>query len=61
VLDAIDIFGLERCMFASNFPVDSLVADFDTIFSGFKQIVADFGPKQQAALFCDNAHRLYRL
>ena len=22
-------FGVERCMFASNFPVDSLVASFD--------------------------------
>ena len=36
VLDAIRIFGVERCMFASNYPVDSLVAPFDAIFDGFK-------------------------
>jgi predicted TIM-barrel fold metal-dependent hydrolase len=61
VRDTIAIFGARRCMFASNFPVDSLVADFDTIFDGFKAIVADFGAADQAALFHDNAVRLYRL
>jgi predicted TIM-barrel fold metal-dependent hydrolase len=30
----IALFGAERCMFASNFPVDHLCADFDTIFAG---------------------------
>jgi predicted TIM-barrel fold metal-dependent hydrolase len=61
VRDTITIFGVERCMFASNFPVDGLVADFDTIFDGFKAIVADFGAADQAALFHDNALRFYRL
>ena len=40
VLAAIELFGVERCMFASNFPVDGLTGSFDTIFSGFKTIVA---------------------
>ena len=48
-------------MFASKFPVDSLVADFDTIFDGFKAIVANLSTTEQAALFHDNAVRLYRL
>jgi predicted TIM-barrel fold metal-dependent hydrolase len=61
VLDTIAIFGVERCMFASNFPVDSLVADFATIFDGFKAIVAHLGAAERAALFHDNAVRLYRL
>ena len=61
VLDAIRIFGVERCMFASNFPVDSLCADFDTIFAGFKAIVADLDPAEQRRLFHDNAVRIYRL
>ena len=30
----------QRCMFASNFPVDSLCATFATIFDGFREIVA---------------------
>ena len=61
VRDTIAIFGVERCMFASNFPVDSLCADFDTIFAGFKTIVADMTRAQQLTLFHDNALRFYRL
>ena len=48
-------------MFASNFPVDGLVGTFDTIFSGFKAIVADMPEDQQRMLFHDNAVRIYRL
>ena len=61
VRDVIRIFGVERCLFASNFPVDSLCARFDTIFSGFKAIVADLDPADQRRLFHDNAVRVYRL
>jgi predicted TIM-barrel fold metal-dependent hydrolase len=61
VRDAIAIFGVDRCMFASNFPVDSLVGDFRTIFSGYRAITADFPPEEIASLFHDNAVRYYRL
>ncbi len=61
VRDAIAIFGVARCMFASNFPVDSLVADYRTILSGFREIAADFPPGEIAKLFHDNAVRFYRL
>lgn len=61
VLDAIRIFGVGRCMFASNFPVDGLCADFDTIFTGFKTIVQGFAEAEQRRLFHDNAVRIYRL
>lgn len=60
VLPTIEIFGVERCLFASNFPVDSLCATFDEIFDGFRQIVSDFGADEQRALFHDNAMRIYR-
>lgn len=61
VRDAISIFGFERCMFASNFPVDGLCADFDTILSAFKAAVADRPERQINALFCGNASSFYRL
>lgn len=59
VLTTIELFGAARCMFASNFPVDSLCAGFDRIFSGFRRIVADFSAAEQRALFHDNAIRIY--
>jgi predicted TIM-barrel fold metal-dependent hydrolase len=61
VRDTIAIFGVERCMLASNFPVDRLCADFDTIFTGFKTILADLSRADQLQLFHDNAVRIYRL
>ncbi len=61
VLDTIDMFGVDRCMFASNFPVDSLVADFETIYRGFLQIVEQFPASDQGKMFCDNARRIYRM
>lgn len=61
VLTAIETFGVERTMFASNFPVDSLCATFDTIFSGFRTIVSDFSASEQRALFHDNAVRIYNM
>ena len=59
VRTVIDLFGAARCMFASNFPVDSLCATFGTIFGGFREIVRDFTPAEQRALFQDNAIRIY--
>ena len=61
VLDTLDIFGVERCMFASNFPVDSVVASYAEIFAGFLEIVSDFSLSEQEALFHDNAVRYYRI
>jgi predicted TIM-barrel fold metal-dependent hydrolase len=61
IRDAIAIFDWRRCMFASNFPVDSLCADFDTIFNGFKQATRDLPEEQRHALFHGNAARVYRL
>ena len=58
---AIDTMGWQRCLFASNFPVDGLCASFDTIYSWFKRAVADRTRDQIRALFHDNARALYRL
>jgi predicted TIM-barrel fold metal-dependent hydrolase len=61
VLDTIDIFGVERCLFASNFPVDRLASGYDAIWRAFDRITADFSGDERRALFHDNAARFYRL
>ena len=61
VLDTIEIFGVERCMFASDFPVDKLHSDFDQVWRAFDTITADFTEDERRALFHDNATRNYRL
>jgi predicted TIM-barrel fold metal-dependent hydrolase len=61
VLDAIELFGVDRAMFASNFPVDGLVAPFRTIFDGFFEITEGFSADERRKLFHDNAVRFYRI
>lgn len=61
VLEAIDVFGAGRCMFASNFPVDGLRVTFRRMFDDFKRMTGGFAPAERRALFHDNAARFYRL
>lgn len=61
VLETIELFGTERCMFASNFPVDGLVAGFGTIFEGFGAITESLTAEERRRLFHDNACRYYRM
>jgi predicted TIM-barrel fold metal-dependent hydrolase len=59
VLAAIERFGVERAMFASNFPVDGLCGTFDAIVTGMRAIVRGFTAAEQRAFFHDNAIRIY--
>ncbi|MGF6639659.1 amidohydrolase family protein [Paraburkholderia tuberum] len=61
VLHAIEAFGANRCMFASNFPVDKLFSSYDAVFNAFKEITQEFSSDERRALFHDNAERVYRL
>ncbi len=59
VSDTIACFGVKRCLFASNFPVDSLVVTLDALSDGFKAIVAHRTREERLAMFHDNACELY--
>lgn len=61
IRDTIAMLGEDRCMFASNFPVDGLTGSMTTIFSGFADATQDMGITVQQKLFADNARRIYRL
>ncbi len=61
VLFVINTFGAQRCMFASNFPVDGLCGDYSTIYAGFVQIVAHLPPEDQRRLFVETAKEVYSI
>lgn len=61
ILDTIRVFGEDRCMFASNFPVDGLTGSMATIFAGFAETAKTMGTDVQTKLFAGNARRIYRL
>ena len=61
IRDALAIFEHTRAMFASNFPVDRLCVDFNTLYSGFQESVSDLPAAQQDNLFFANARKFYRI
>jgi len=58
---AIEAFGTNRAMFASNFPVDRLYSDVPTLYAVFDELTAEFSVYERRALFADTAIATYRL
>mgnify|MGYP000843729709 FL=1 len=56
-----EVFGADRVMFASNFPVDSLCGSYGDIFGGFRELSSNWSPDEQRAAFAGTAIRVYRL
>ncbi|MBI64084.1 MAG: hypothetical protein CL778_02240 [Chloroflexi bacterium] len=61
VLDTINICGIEKCMFASNFPVDSMFSDYKTLWEAYNEITSEFSQSERSALFSKNAELYYRI
>jgi predicted TIM-barrel fold metal-dependent hydrolase len=57
---AIEAFGAERCMFASNFPVDGLHGSLDQLFATYDELTAGLGDDTRQQLFAGTAERIYR-
>jgi L-fuconolactonase len=58
---AIDIFGPERCMFESNFPVDKGTTSYPVLWNAFKKIASRRSEAARDALFLETARRVYGL
>jgi predicted TIM-barrel fold metal-dependent hydrolase len=58
---AIETFGVDRCMFESNFPVDKGMCAYPVLWNTFKRIAAGCSADEKAALFHRTAQRFYNL
>jgi predicted TIM-barrel fold metal-dependent hydrolase len=57
----IQAFGVTRCMFESNFPVDIGSCDYATLWNAFKLIAQYYSADEKTYLFSDSARSVYRL
>lgn len=57
---AIETFGVDRCLFASNFPVDGNHGTLDQLLTAYATVVSGLDGASRDALFASNAERLYR-
>ena len=61
VHDCIDIFGIDRCLFASDWPVDKLYSTYGELFASFAVITSGLSAGERDAIFAATAERVYRL
>ena len=61
VRDALAIFGIERAMFASNFPVAGLRIGYNALVEALSRMLADRPPRDRDRFFRHNAAAFYRL
>lgn len=54
-------FGVDRCMFESNFPVDKISCSYNVLWNSFKRLATNYSADEKAKLFHDTATRVYRL
>ena len=57
----IEQFGVERCMFESNFPVDMVTCSYNVLWNAFKRLTAAYSDAEKQHLYHDTAARVYRL
>ena len=60
-LHCIERFGVDRCMFESNFPVDKPSCAYVILWNAFKRITQSFSATERSALFHDTAAKVYGL
>lgn len=58
-LHGIEVFGPQRCMFESNFPVDRFSLSYGVFWNACKKLTADFSADERAAMFAGTAERVY--
>ena len=61
VAETVRLFGAERCVWGSNFPIEKLWTDYASIVNAIRAAVAHLPQDQQRAILHDNAARLYGL
>lgn len=57
----IELFGVGRCMFESNFPVDKGMFSYAVLWNAFKRLASGASAQEKAALFSATAKYVYRL
>lgn len=59
ILTMVDVFGPDRVMFGSNFPVDGMFVDYPTMLDTYREVLKGLPEAAQSAVFHDTARRVY--
>lgn len=59
ILGCIDVFGPDRCMFGTNWPVDRLFGSYVDVVAAYREVVVELSESDQDALLFGTAQRVY--
>ena len=59
LLHCIEAFGPERCIFATNWPVDKLFSTYNVLIDAYTEVIDGFTHDEKVAMFSANAEALY--
>ena len=59
--DTVAIFGAERCLFGSNFPIEKLWTSYRELVDAYRVATSSLGAEAQDTIFRTTASRVYRL
>jgi predicted TIM-barrel fold metal-dependent hydrolase len=60
IKETVAIFGADRCMYGSNFPIEKLWTDYQSLYLTFREAISDLSLAEQTAILHDTAARIYR-
>jgi predicted TIM-barrel fold metal-dependent hydrolase len=61
VLGCVEAFGPDRCMLASNWPIDRLYGAYDRLVDTYREILSPLATDERAAVFHRTAERVYSI
>ena len=59
--ETVELFGPDRCLFGSNFPIEKLWADYGALIGAFHTALEGWSEADRAKMFHGTAARVYRL
>ena len=59
--ETVGLFGADRCLYGSNFPIEKLWTDYKTLYRNFRKAIDGLTESEQVAILHDTAARLYRI
>jgi predicted TIM-barrel fold metal-dependent hydrolase len=61
IRDSIQIFGIERTIYGSNFPLEKLHASYADLYGAYRKVLDEYSEADQRRVLHDNAVAFYRV
>ena len=61
IRDTIQVFGIERTIFGSNFPLEKLHSSYKNLMAAYRMVLSEYSEADQRRVLHDNAVKFYRL